>query len=348
MTEIIRIEDDPARATNAALSALRRGEVIAFPTETVYGVGMLAQGAEGVQPLRELKGRGEDKPFQLLAGNAKAVENLGLQLSARAEILVRRFWPGALTLVLSDGEGGTVGLRVPDHPWLLEMLRQLDMPLTATSANPAGCPPAKSAREAYEYFEGRLNLVIDGGEAREKQASTVVDVSGGGIVILREGAIVKTEILAAWENSMKTKTIAIGSDHAAYQTKEELESWLIIQGYSVKDFGTDNENSCDYPDIAHKVTRAVASGEIPRGLLLCGTGLGMSYVANRQPGVRASLCWSVEVARLAREHNDANILVLPGRAQTMDALEDILAAWLETPFSGIDRHQRRIEKIDEK
>lgn len=142
--------------------------------------------------------------------------------------------------------------------------------------------------------------------------------------------------------------IAIGCDHAAYDAKERIKAWLQMRGYSVEDFGTDSIESMDYPDVAHPLAEAVAAGNFSRGLLLCGSGLGMSYTANRTPGVRAALCWSAESASLARSHNNANVLVLPGRVETIDPLEDILLAWLETPFSGESRHERRIEKIEPK
>lgn len=145
----------------------------------------------------------------------------------------------------------------------------------------------------------------------------------------------------------KNKTLAIGSDHAALARKKEVKRWLEERGCAVRDFGTSSEESCDYPEIAHAVTEAVAKGEVERAVLLCGTGLGMCYAANRRPGIRAALCWSEETARLAREHNDANILILPGRVATLDPWEKILAAWFETPFSGDPRHSRRIAKIEE-
>lgn len=145
---------------------------------------------------------------------------------------------------------------------------------------------------------------------------------------------------------MSEKTIAIGCDHAALEAKERLKEWLEAHGYEVKDFGVNAPDSVDYPDIARPLSEAVAGGEPERGVLLCGTGLGMSYVANRVPGIRAALCYSEEAADLARSHNDANVLVLPGRAGTMDPLEKILAAWVNTPFSGDERHRRRIDKIE--
>ena len=142
------------------------------------------------------------------------------------------------------------------------------------------------------------------------------------------------------------ETIAIGSDHAAYPVKEKLKEILVQKGYKVKDFGVNSPDSCDYPDIAIPLAQAVSEGKITRGILLCGTGLGMSYAANRFRNVRAALCWSREVAKMAREHNNSNILVLSGRHATIDPLEQIMQAWLETDFPGDERHQRRINKIE--
>lgn len=142
------------------------------------------------------------------------------------------------------------------------------------------------------------------------------------------------------------QTIAIGSDHAAFPVKEKLKTILAQLGYKVKDFGVTTPDSCDYPDVAIPLVKEVQEKECDRGILLCGTGLGMSYVANRFPGIRAALCWSCEVAKLAREHNDSNILVLSGRHATIDPLEEIMKAWLGTPFSNDERHQRRINKIE--
>lgn len=140
--------------------------------------------------------------------------------------------------------------------------------------------------------------------------------------------------------------IAVASDHAGVAVRQRLMKWVTEHGGAVRDFGPPDETSVDYPDFAAPVAEAVARGDVPYGLLLCGTGLGMSYAANRHPGIRAALCWSVETAKLAKEHNDANILVLPARAATLDPLEDILAAFLATRFSDDPRHLRRIKKID--
>jgi ribose 5-phosphate isomerase B len=139
--------------------------------------------------------------------------------------------------------------------------------------------------------------------------------------------------------------ILIASDHAGFELKEKLERWLREMGYAVKDLGTESEQSTDYPDYAHPLAQQVSEGEADRGVLLCGTGLGMSYVANRYPHVRAAVAWSPEVAELARRHNDANVLALPARFLSEDQARQILKTWLDTPFEG-GRHERRIEKIE--
>ena len=140
--------------------------------------------------------------------------------------------------------------------------------------------------------------------------------------------------------------ILIASDHAGFALKEKLEAWLREMGYSVKDLGTDSEDSTDYADYAHPLAQQVSDGEAERGVLLCGTGLGMSYVANRYPHVRAALAWSPEIAELSRRHNDANVLALPARFLSEEQAKQILETWLDTPFDG-GRHQRRIDQISE-
>jgi ribose 5-phosphate isomerase B len=141
------------------------------------------------------------------------------------------------------------------------------------------------------------------------------------------------------------EVIPIGSDHAGYQLKERLVEELRALGYEPLDLGTHSAESTDYPDYAHQVAGKVEQRTAKRGVLLCGTGLGMSYAANRHRGVRAALAWSPEVAKLAREHGDANILILPARFVSEDQGVEILRTWLDAEFEG-GRHSRRVEKID--
>jgi ribose 5-phosphate isomerase B len=140
-------------------------------------------------------------------------------------------------------------------------------------------------------------------------------------------------------------TILIASDHAGVELKAKLEAELTALGYRYEDLGPESETSVDYADYAHPLAKRISEGEADRGILMCGTGLGMSYTANRYPHVRAAVAWTPEIAALAREHNDANVLVLPARFVGEEEGRAILKAWLDTPFAG-GRHARRVEKIE--
>lgn len=140
--------------------------------------------------------------------------------------------------------------------------------------------------------------------------------------------------------------IIIAADHAGYMLKEALKPHLTEMGLAVTDVGTDSEQGVDYPDFGGKAAGAVSAGFFPRGILICGSGVGMSIVANRFPGVRAALCLDEGTARLSRMHNNANILVLAGRKTDPETAWRIVQVWLTTPFEG-GRHQRRLDRIHE-
>jgi len=140
--------------------------------------------------------------------------------------------------------------------------------------------------------------------------------------------------------------IAIGADHAGYEIKEAIREHLLGLGHDIVDFGTDGTGSVDYPDHGAAVARAVSSSDADRGFLVCGSGQGMTMVANRIRGIRAALAWSEEIARLSRLHNDANILCLPGRFLEARQALGIVDAWLATDFEG-GRHARRVRKMME-
>jgi ribose 5-phosphate isomerase B len=142
------------------------------------------------------------------------------------------------------------------------------------------------------------------------------------------------------------EVIPIGADHAGFSLKERLKTELERLGYEPLDVGAHSAASVDYPDFAHAVASRVEHGDAARGVLLCGSGLGMSYAANRHHGVRAAVAWAPEIARLSREHNDANVLVLPARFVSEDEGVEILRMWLDTEFEG-GRHARRVAKIDQ-
>lgn len=138
--------------------------------------------------------------------------------------------------------------------------------------------------------------------------------------------------------------IAICSDHAGFELKSIIEGYLEADNKEYKDFGTNEPESCDYPDFAHPCAQAVESGECYPGIAMCGSGNGIAMTLNKHQGIRAALCWTPELARLARQHNDANVLVLPARFITPVEALAIVDAFFETPFEG-GRHQRRIDKI---
>lgn len=140
------------------------------------------------------------------------------------------------------------------------------------------------------------------------------------------------------------KPIAIGSDHAGYDYKEDLISFLEGRGLLFKDFGTHSKDSVDYPDFAHPVALSVEKGEAAFGILLCGTANGVAITANKHQGVRAALCWGEEIAKLSREHNNANIICIPARFVREGDAERMVATFMTTDFEG-GRHQKRVEKI---
>jgi len=144
--------------------------------------------------------------------------------------------------------------------------------------------------------------------------------------------------------SERKKLLAIASDHAGFEFKKQLISFLEKQGYTIKDFGTNSTESADYPDFAHPLAEAVENGDFIFGITLCGSGNGISMTANKHQGIRSALCWNKEIAKFARLHNDANVCSLPARYISYNLAKEIVTIFLNTDFEG-GRHQRRIEKI---
>ncbi|MBL4838524.1 MAG: ribose 5-phosphate isomerase B [Kordiimonadaceae bacterium] len=143
---------------------------------------------------------------------------------------------------------------------------------------------------------------------------------------------------------MSTNHIAIASDHAGFELKEELKQYLISKGHEVVDLGTDGLDSVDYPDFGHAMGKAIETGQAAKGVLVCGSGIGISIAANRNPAVRAALCQTGLAAKLARQHNDANVLALGARLIGSETALDCVDAFVTTDFEG-GRHQRRVDKL---
>ncbi|PSL04496.1 ribose 5-phosphate isomerase B [Cecembia rubra] len=140
------------------------------------------------------------------------------------------------------------------------------------------------------------------------------------------------------------RKIAIGGDHAGFEYKNDLIQKLRTEGYEVKDFGPFSDASVDYPDYVHPLCKAIEQGEFAQGILICGSGNGVAITANKHQGIRAALCWNEDLAALARQHNNANVLALPARFIPFDLAEKLVSIFLNTEFEG-GRHQNRVDKI---
>lgn len=138
--------------------------------------------------------------------------------------------------------------------------------------------------------------------------------------------------------------IGLASDHAGFKLKQFVKQYLEEKGYEYKDYGTYSETSCDYPDFGHALAKGIEAGECEKGIAICGSGEGISMTLNKHQGIRAALCWIPEIAHLARQHNDANVLVMPGRFITNEEADAIMDEYLSTDFEG-GRHARRVAKI---
>jgi L-threonylcarbamoyladenylate synthase len=193
-TQTFQLQSQADETTAAALHTLSQGGIMLFPTESVYGLGVDSQKAEAIERLYDLKGRPKEKPFQWLVHDVSVVkENSGLW-NETIERITKKFWPGPLTFVLSAKNGEWIGWRIPKNEWLLQLLKKLNRPLIATSANPSGQPTPNEFQKALIPFEDKIELAVDGGLPGLGTASTVVQWDSDQLKILREGAIAKEEL----------------------------------------------------------------------------------------------------------------------------------------------------------
>ncbi|MBI4523454.1 MAG: threonylcarbamoyl-AMP synthase [Deltaproteobacteria bacterium] len=198
--------DRNAEVFSRALEALRRGEVVVYPTETFYGLGADALSASAVEAVVALKGRDPQSPVPLIVADRGMLATVVQEIPRIAEILIERFWPGPLTLVLPGlkdlpgpllNKSGGVGVRISSHPLATRLTRESGRPLTATSANLSGKQPAKTIEEAMSYFSGKIEIFLDGGKLRGKKGSTVVEIRDNELVPIREGEISLSDLKRA-------------------------------------------------------------------------------------------------------------------------------------------------------
>ena len=215
-TQIFTRRDDPAPAAEI----LRAGGFCAVPTETVYGLCVNGLDPNAVAALYELKGRPEIKPLSLMVAGASDMEKYAVDIPPQAYTLARAFWPGPLTIVLKAKDiipsvvragGETVGLRCPDHPMTLELLRRAGLPLAGPSANPSGLPSPKTAEEVLSYFDGRIDALLDGGPCGVGRESTIIDLTRTPYRILRRGALPEEAIDDALTGAMEVIGLTGGS-----------------------------------------------------------------------------------------------------------------------------------------
>jgi L-threonylcarbamoyladenylate synthase len=197
------MEQEGCESISAAIDALRRGEVIVFPTETLYGLGAQALNQAAVEAVFRLKGRDPRAPIPVLVGNRAMLDRLVANITPTANELMQRFWPGPLTLVLPARAGvpkpllnssGGIGVRISSQPIAMELVQKLGAPLTATSANPSGAQPARTVAEARNYFNESVSVFMQGGTLGSKTGSTVAEVRGGKLRIVREGEIPRASL----------------------------------------------------------------------------------------------------------------------------------------------------------
>lgn len=201
MKKILLANNTFEEAVSEAVTCLKSGGVVAFPTETVYGLAVCWQDQAARQKIYELKRRPENKLLQMLAADANMIENAGVKKDLRLEKIAETFWPGALTLVCPAEDGSTIGARIPDHPFVLALLEQLGQPLAATSANLSGEKPGVNAEDAVKNLAAEPDLLFDGGPARIAEPSTVASIVGDEIQILRPGPITLLQLNQSINNS---------------------------------------------------------------------------------------------------------------------------------------------------
>lgn len=333
---------------NDVIEALKAGLVVAIPTETVFGFAVLASRKDAFERLMDIKKRPAEKSFPIVVPNFETINTIA-NPSFTAHRIIQQFMPGPLTVVVParaelpphvNGGLDTVAIRMPDHTFVRTLMLSLNEPILLTSANLSGQPPLIDDSQVMSQFNGIADMVVKG-NCSAAVPSTIVKVDGSKVMLLRDGSIPFATITSF---SSQPFLVSIGSDHAAFDMKESMVRYLKSQGIEVSDVGTHSKESCDYPIYAIKAAEMVSQGIAQLGVVICGTGIGASIAANKVKGVRAALVHSVEFAKLSKQHNDANVLALSGRFNTVEENESFLNAWLQS-FYEAGRHTRRVNQI---
>jgi len=333
---------------NEVLQDLHHDGVVAFPTDTVYGLAVRVSSTLAIQKLTQAKNRPQDKPYPLLVSSLTQIETYA-QLTHRDRQLIKQWMPGSVTFVFKKNpsleseyfaQSLTIAFRCPTDLWIKNLLEKNGDPLLLTSANISGDPACVTSEEVLMHLSGKIDCVVEG-RAGGGIPSTIIDASHPKLQVLRQGEIEMKDILKT------STTVALACDHGAYPHKEAIKKRLIELGYQVEDFGTKDGAAVDYPDTVYPAAKSVSEGKNTWGIVLCGTGIGASITANKVEGIRCALVFDTETAKITREHNDSNILALGGRLTDVETAVKIAEIWLSSPFSNEDRHIRRIKKVSD-
>lgn len=336
----------------AVAEALRRGKVVLFPTETVYGIACIASSEAAYEALRDAKGRPEAKPFTLMCADIGSVV-MRCHVNKGISKVMKEFMPGEITLLLKGREGisktidlgtGIVGVRIPNSRDVIELIEEVGEPLLVSSANMSGQKPALNFEEAEATFSSRVSYIVKG-NCVSQVPSTIVDLSGDTPKLIRQGSIDFKKIEGVYQNV--TKSIAIGSDHGGFLYKEEIKRHLQQGGYDVLDCGCPSTSSVDYPIYGRAVAEHVVRGDAELGIVVCTSGEGISMAANKVKGARCGIAYDDVATAKMREHNNANVISF---GQKYMKLEDVLRRvdiFLSVPFSLEEKHHRRVREVDE-
>lgn len=335
--------------------ALEKGGVIAFPTETVYGLCCKFDSVEGFEKIAEIKGRDVNKPCQVMTHSLEFFEKY-TNVNSNELRVANRFMPGPLTLIVHGkkdmlpaqavNKDYGVGVRIPKYDKLLNLLKYLDFPVLTTSVNKSGEKPLEDVFDIVKDFGPRLDaILVDDDIVYSDIPSTVCDLTNGQVKIIRKGSITLEDIERVILRNREIKTIYIGNDNGAYETKLSLMNHLVKEGYNVVNLGCDTLDRVDYPDYAFAVSEKVAKDPTSRGIVICKSGEGVSIAANKVKGIRCGICYNKEVAEKIVQHNNCNVAAFGASYFTEEEIAKMCDIYLCAEFEG-GRHQRRIDKID--
>lgn len=338
---------------NALIEALRHDEIIAFPTETVYGLAALATSKKAFEKLNAIKRRPAEKPFTLMCSSLGQAAKYA-EIDVKSLSVMKKYFPGELTVILTARKGipswmdlgtGMIGIRIPDSQEALDLIDKLGVPLLVPSANRSGEPPIDDFKEIADEFKDEIYFVVEG-QCLGGKPSTIVSMPlNGDIKLVREGPIPFNAIDETYH--LGRMVVSVGSDHGAFELKKKIFSHLEERGFFVWDEGTFSLDSCDYPEFGKKVAYQVASNKAAFGIICCTSGEGICMAANKVKGIRCGIGYDDEVTAKCREHNNANMISFGAKYMKEEDVLRRVDIFLLENFSKAPRHAKRVAMIEE-